>query len=58
MAYGTYSEGYRPNGVNRGTAPQDGILASYKSDFVRNYEVGIKSSGSITGCASTPPRIT
>jgi iron complex outermembrane recepter protein len=43
MAYGTYSEGYRPNGVNRGTAPQDGILASYKSDFVRNYEVGIKS---------------
>ncbi len=43
MAYATYSEGYRPNGVNRGTAPQDGILASYKSDFVRNYEVGLKS---------------
>ena len=43
MLYTTYSEGYRPNGVNRGTAPQDGILASYKSDFVRNYEVGIKS---------------
>ena len=43
MVYGTYSEGYRPNGVNRGTAPQDGILASYKSDFVRNYEVGLKS---------------
>jgi len=43
LVYGTYSEGYRPNGVNRGTAPQDGILASYKSDFVRNYEVGLKS---------------
>jgi iron complex outermembrane recepter protein len=43
LVYGTYSEGYRPNGVNRGTAPQDGITASYKSDFVRNYEVGLKS---------------
>ena len=44
LVYGTYSEGYRPNGVNRGTAPQDGILdQSYKSDFVRNYEVGLKS---------------
>jgi iron complex outermembrane receptor protein len=46
MAYATYSEGYRPNGVNRGTTPQalaDGIGPTYKSDLVRNYEVGIKS---------------
>jgi iron complex outermembrane receptor protein len=43
MVYGTYSEGYRPNGVNRGTAPADGIGPTYESDFVRNYEVGLKS---------------
>jgi iron complex outermembrane receptor protein len=46
MAYATYSEGYRPNGVNRGTTPTalaDGIGPTYKSDLVRNYEVGIKS---------------
>jgi iron complex outermembrane receptor protein len=46
MVYGTYSEGYRPNGVNRGTTPTtllDGIGPTYKSDLVRNYEIGIKS---------------
>jgi outer membrane receptor protein involved in Fe transport len=43
MGYATYSEGYRPNGVNRGTAPQDGIGPTYQSDFVRNYEAGLKS---------------
>jgi len=43
MVYATYSEGYRPNGVNRGTAPADGIGPTYQSDTVRNYEVGIKS---------------
>lgn len=43
MVYATYSEGYRPNGVNRGTAPADGIGATYQSDQVKNYEIGIKS---------------
>lgn len=46
LAYFTYSEGYRPNGVNRGTTAatlQDGIGPTYKSDLVRNYEVGLKS---------------
>jgi iron complex outermembrane receptor protein len=46
MGYMTYSEGYRPNGVNRGTTPTslaDGIGPTYKSDLVRNYEIGIKS---------------
>ena len=43
MAYATYSEGYRPNGVNRGTAPADGIGPTYQSDTVKNYEAGLKS---------------
>jgi iron complex outermembrane receptor protein len=46
LVYSTYSEGYRPNGVNRGTTPTslaDGIGPTYKSDLVRNYEAGIKS---------------
>jgi outer membrane receptor protein involved in Fe transport len=46
LTYATYSEGYRPNGVNRGTTATslaDGIGPTYKSDLVRNYEVGIKS---------------
>ncbi len=46
LAYATYSEGFRPNGVNRGTTAatlQDGIGPTYKSDLVRNYEIGIKS---------------
>jgi iron complex outermembrane recepter protein len=46
MVYSTYSEGYRPNGVNRGSTSAlltDGLGPTYKSDLVRNYEVGIKS---------------
>lgn len=43
MVYATYSEGYRPNGVNRGTAPAEGIGPTYRSDKVYNYELGLKS---------------
>ena len=41
LLYATFSEGYRPNGVNRGAAP--GIPQYYLSDTVKNYEVGFKS---------------
>ncbi len=39
MIYGTWSEGYRPGGVNR-----RGTLDPYLSDFLTNYEFGWKSS--------------
>ncbi len=39
MGYVTYSEGFRPGGVNR-----VGILPPYKADFLKNYEIGWKSS--------------
>ena len=38
MTYVTYSEGFRPGGVNR-----VGILPPYKADFLKNYEVGWKT---------------
>lgn len=39
MVYATWSEGYRPGGINR-----RGTLPPYKSDFLTNYELGWKSS--------------
>ncbi|MBL8199880.1 MAG: TonB-dependent receptor [Chromatiales bacterium] len=39
LIYATYSEGFRPGGINRrGTVPP------YKPDFLYNYELGWKSS--------------
>jgi outer membrane receptor protein involved in Fe transport len=38
MIYATYSEGYRPGGINRRDFPP------YDSDFLDNYEVGWKTS--------------
>ncbi len=38
LVYGTYSEGYRPGGINRrGTVPP------YVSDYLKNYELGWKT---------------
>src|SRR5262249_12675593 len=39
MAYVTYSEGFRPPGINR-----TGGLPPYKADFLKNYEIGWKTS--------------
>lgn len=39
MIYGTWSEGYRPGGINR-----RGTLPPYTSDFLTNYEFGWKTS--------------
>lgn len=39
MVYGTWSEGYRPGGINR-----RGSLPPYLSDFLTNYELGMKSA--------------
>jgi outer membrane receptor protein involved in Fe transport len=39
MVYATYSEGFRPGGVNR-----RGTFPPYKSDFLTNYEIGWKTS--------------
>jgi outer membrane receptor protein involved in Fe transport len=39
MAYFTWSEGYRPGGINR-----RGSLPPYVSDFLTNWEVGWKTS--------------
>jgi outer membrane receptor protein involved in Fe transport len=39
MFYGTWSEGFRPGGINRrGTVPP------YQSDFLTNYELGFKTT--------------
>jgi outer membrane receptor protein involved in Fe transport len=38
MVYATWSEGYRPGGINRNPAADD-----YVSDFLTNYEFGWKS---------------
>ena len=42
MVYGTYSEGYRPGGLNRVFNTLIGGV--YKPDFVENIEVGVKAS--------------
>jgi len=39
LAYVTYSEGFRPGGVNR-----RGTFPPYASDYLKNYEIGWKSS--------------
>ncbi len=39
MIYATWSEGYRPGGINR-----KGTLPPYTSDFLTNYEFGWKTS--------------
>jgi len=39
MIYGTWSEGFRPGGVNR-----NGSLPPYKADYLTNYELGWKTS--------------
>ena len=39
MVYATYSEGFRPGGINR-----RGTIPPYKPDFLTNYEVGWKTS--------------
>ena len=39
MFYATYSEGFRPGGVNR-----RGSLPPYRADYLKNYELGWKSS--------------
>ena len=39
MVYGTWSQGYRPGGINR-----RGTLPPYQSDFLTNYEFGWKTS--------------
>jgi outer membrane receptor protein involved in Fe transport len=41
MVYATYSEGYRPGGVNR--ARVEGV-PSYEEDFTENYELGWKTT--------------
>jgi outer membrane receptor protein involved in Fe transport len=39
LIYGTYSEGYRPGGVQR-----RGTLPNYKADYLTNWELGWKTS--------------
>jgi iron complex outermembrane recepter protein len=39
MLYATFSEGFRPGGINR-----KGTLPPYEADFLTNYEVGFKTS--------------
>ncbi len=39
MLYATWSEGFRPGGINR-----RGTLEPYQADFLTNYEVGFKTS--------------
>jgi iron complex outermembrane recepter protein len=39
MVYATWSEGFRPGGINR-----KGSLPPYKSDFLTNYEFGWKTT--------------
>ena len=39
MLYATYSKGYRPGGINR-----VGPVPTYAADFLKNYEIGWKTS--------------
>lgn len=41
MVYATFSQGFRPGGVNRARIPG---IPSYEEDFVDNYEIGWKTS--------------
>ena len=40
MGYVTYSEGFRPGGINREDSPI--IPQIYQPDFLKNYEIGLK----------------
>jgi outer membrane receptor protein involved in Fe transport len=45
MIYATYSRGFRPGGINRRTQPAPlPPLATYAPDFLKNYEIGWKTS--------------
>ncbi len=45
MVYATVSKGFRPGGINRRLqAPPDPPLATYVPDFLKNYEIGFKTS--------------
>jgi outer membrane receptor protein involved in Fe transport len=45
MVYATYSRGFRPGGINRRTQPPPlPSLATYAPDFLKNYEIGWKTS--------------
>jgi outer membrane receptor protein involved in Fe transport len=44
LGYVTYSQGFRPGGANRLSAPAAGIGNTYNSDTVDNFEVGVKST--------------
>tara|TARA_A100001234_G_scaffold34324_3_gene26824 strand:- start:679 stop:3069 length:2391 start_codon:yes stop_codon:yes gene_type:complete len=45
MVYGSYSEGFRPSGVNRPRPSQAGLIPeTYDADYLDSYEVGVKSS--------------
>jgi iron complex outermembrane receptor protein len=39
MLYATFSEGFRPGGINR-----RGTIPPYKADFLTNYEIGFKTT--------------
>ena len=39
MVYATYSEGFRPGGINR-----RGTLPPYEADWLTNYELGWKTT--------------
>jgi len=41
MVYATFSQGFRPGGVNRATVAN---VPSYNEDFVDNYEIGWKTT--------------
>jgi iron complex outermembrane recepter protein len=42
MAYIRLASGYRPGGPNNPIAVENGAAASYKPDFTKNYELGVK----------------
>ena len=45
LVYATYSEGFRPSGINRTTGRTAEVVPdTYTSDLLRNYEFGWKSS--------------
>jgi len=39
LVYATYSEGFRPGGINR-----NGTVPPYESDYLKNYELGWKTT--------------
>ena len=43
MVYGTYSEGFRPSGVNR-LRPTDPAPKTYDADYLESLELGFKST--------------